>query len=523
MRVVLSTEAMHPRRKLFLVVLTLCGYWLGAASVNALPLEGVVQSLSAFGDTAAVAKAKRHKRKHGRVAAKKKPADANAAQTEGPGVTPPPPSARPGPPPPPPLPPNVKLKAALAPSGPLLTEGLGWRVLAEKPAAGRAEKIIWSGGGAEPSFHLDPGRYYVEAIFGFARNGQEIQIGPDNPLESTIVLNAGTIRARGIAAPGGPPLDDMFYILRQSDMAGVSGTEIGRSSLSQATFHVLAGAYRLAMQHGLANTEVSVTVTAGQEVQAEGVLNSGHLKLTAKASSGGPLLDDAVFFVYTDNPNGTPQEIARSELRQAEFDLPAGRYRVAAQWGLARVERQVTLKAGAAADEILVLDAGIVRMSSVLAGNDKPLDRQLIYKVYALTSDQGASTQSIATSAKPAPVMYLKSGKYRIESQYGWHNAKQTRELDVIAGQTTDLVFEHRACEVKLKLASAPGTPAPGRVKWTVKYATGATVLISQDDSPSLILQAGSYQVVAQYGTKTYSRSFEANPNEVTVIELVAE
>jgi len=159
----------------------------------------------------------------------------------------------------------------------------------------------------------------------------------------------------------------------------------------------------------------------------------------------------------------------------------------------------------------------------VLAGRDAPLDRLLIYKVYAMASDQGASAQSVATSAKPAPVLYLKSGKYRIESQYGWHNARQTREVDVTAGQTAELVFEHRTSEVTLKLTVAPGKPALGRVKWTVKYANGGTVLISQDNAPSLILQAGSYQVVAQHGAKTYSRAFEANANEVHTIELVAD
>jgi hypothetical protein len=507
---------MRAQRKLFLVVLTLCGYWLGLAPARALPVETLAQSLAMAGPLALEAKAKNPARKTAAKRGRKKPA-ANSGE--------PPVAAEPAVPipTPPPPPPNLKLKAALAASGPAVTEGLGWRVLAERPAAGKADRIVWSGGGAEPSIHLDPGRYYVEASFGFARNGQDIEIAPDSALDARVVLNAGTILARGVAVAGGPPLDRMFYVLRRAEAAGAPTGEVGRSSLAQATFHVPAGAYRLALQHGLAKTEIPVVVAAGQETKSEGVLNAGHLKLGATATSGGPLLDNAVFFVYAQDASGNSQEIARSELRQAEFDLPAGRYRIAAMWGLARTERQITIKAGAASDETLVMDAGEVRMTSVLTGSDRPLDRQLIYKVYGLSSDPGASTQSIATSAKPSPTMHLKSGKYRIESQYGWHNARQTREVEVVAGETTDLVFEHRASEVKLKLAIAPGTPAPGRVKWTVKYANGGTVLISQDEAPSLILQAGSYQAVAQYGAKTYSRSFEANPNEVHVIELVAE
>jgi hypothetical protein len=512
---VLATDAVRSVRKLSLILITLCVYGLGLRAAEALPLDGLLPGLASANLRAEEAKAKRRPRKarvkkvSQNAAAAKSGADVAAPNAPTP-VTPPPP-------------PNVKLKATLAPGSAALTEGLGWRVLSEKPEPNKSENVVWSGGGPEPNFHLEPGRYYVEATYGLAKSGQDIEVSPDKPLESTIVLSAGTIRASGVAVQGGPALDDMFYVLNQADPAGWAGAEVGRSSLPQAVFHVPAGAYRLTLRHGLAKTEVPVVVTAGQEVKAEGVLNAGKLTVTATASAGGPVLDDAVFFIYAEDNTGNPREIARSELPEAEFDLPAGRYRVAALWGLARVEKLLTIKPGVAAQETLILNAGTVRLSSVLTGDTKPIEQQLIYKVYAVSSDQGASTQSVAVSAKPSPTIYLKAGKYRIESQFGWHNARQTRDVEVAAGQVTDVLFEHRASEVRFKLAITPGTPAPGRVKWTLKYAGGGTVLISQDDEPSLILQAGSYQVIAQYGTKTYTRAFEANPNEVHTIEIVAE
>jgi hypothetical protein len=495
--------------KLSLPLLLAFGAWLIPAAAVAFPAGTHAAALANAALSAQVTQAKRPARKgRKRPAATKKPPAAPAAAV----------------PPPPPPPPNVKLRATLAAAMPVLTEGIGWRVLKAKPEGPvKEDSIVWTGGGAEPSFHLEPGRYYVEAIYGFARRGQDIEIPAEGMAESTIALEAGTILARGAATPGGQPLDDMFYVLRMTDDVGTPGVEVGRSSLPQATFHVPAGKYRLSLQHGLARTEIPVVVAAGQEVKADGVLNSGHLKLTATASQGGPILDDAVFFVYAEDNSGNQREIARSELSEAEFDLPAGRYRIAALWGLARVERQIAIKPGANLAETLILDAGTVKLTSLLAGSNAPLDRLLIYKVYAMSQDQGSSAQSVATSAKPAPVLYLRSGKYRIESQYGWHNARQTREVDVAAGQTAELAFEHRASEVTLKLTAEPGKPALGRVKWTVKYANGGTVLISQDNTPSLILQAGSYQVVAQHGAKTYSRAFEANANEVHTIELVAD
>ena len=127
--------------------------------------------------------------------------------------------------------------------------------------------------------------------------------------------------------------------------------------------------------------------------------------------------------------------------------------------GLARVERQITIKAGAMADETLVLDAGDVRMSSVLAGSDKPLDRQLIYKVYGMSTDQGASAQSIATSAKPAPTMYLKKRQISDREPIWLAQCAPDPRDRCGGGRCARPVFEHKASEVKLKLAIAPGTP----------------------------------------------------------------
>lgn len=506
-----------------MAVLLFGGLYTSPAQATGAAIKAALSLGASEGTGAAPAQAKRGARKsvkaRGKAKAVAQPKQATDQAQPGAPELP----AKAGTPPAPPPPPNVTLRALAAAERPPLQAGLGWRVLERPGAPVREEKIVWSGGGAEPRIYLAPGRYYVEATFGFAKTGQEIEVAPDRSAESTLLLNAGTIRARGIAAPGKPALSDMFYILRRTNEAGMAAGEIGRSSLSQAIFHVPAGRYSLAMQHGLAKSEIPVTVIAGQETVAEGVMNAGEVRISAAATSEGPLLDDAVFFVYVLESGGALREVARSELREAAFSLPAGRYRIVAVYGLARAERVIDVKAGVSSEEKLVMNAGAVKLSSILANDMKPMDRGVIYRVFAVSGEQNGSSQAIATSAKPEAVFHLKSGKYRIESQYGWHNARQVREVDVVPGETTQIAFEHRACEVKLKLAAAAGTPALGRVKWTLRYANGGTVLISQDSAPSLIVQAGSYQVMAQHGTKTYTRAFEAAPNEVHTIELVTE
>ena len=143
--------------------------------------------------------------------------------------------------------------------------------------------------------------------------------------------------------------------------------------------------------------------------------------------------------------------------------------------------------------------------------------------MYGQSPKDGAPNQELIATTAATPTLFLPSGRYRIESQYGWHNARQTREIDVSAGDVLDVSFEHKACEVKLKLVPRPGAAAMEPVKWTLKYNGGGTVLISQDAAPTLILQAGNYQAMAQHEAKTYSQTFEAASNQEQTIEIIAQ
>lgn len=430
------------------------------------------------------------------------------------------------------LPVNVSMKAVLAPGAPALSEGLSWRVLsAAQPAAER--KLIWSGSGAEPKIHLEPGRYLVEAVYGLAAGRQEIRVEEGKRLHTTVSLNAGTVRAKGAAVPGGPALDDMFFILRKDGVNGAAGpkaqdaaaptpADVGRSALAEALFHVPAGSYRLIARHGLATAEVPLTVEAGRATDTEAVMNTGILTLSARAERDGPALSGVQFFVFDGNGNDG-RLIVRSNRDEPEFSLPAGKYRIAAELGLAREERLLELSAGGSHSETLVLDAGALKLSSMRAVDGQPLDRNLLYKVFRLSGGEGTPNQALATLTAASPTLFLKHGKYRVESHLGWQNARQVRDVDVSAGDVTEVAFEQHACAVKLKLVAKPGGDPIAKVKWTLKYADGGTVLISQDAIPELVLQAGAYQAMAQHEAKTFSRTFDAAANDEQTIELIAE
>ena len=416
--------------------------------------------------------------------------------------------------------PNVSLRAELAPGASPVSEGISWRIYRlGQPQPDK--ELLWSGAGAEPKLHLKPGRYYVEATYGLAGSGQTLEVGPDKDAAFVLNLNAGTVHVNAVAVAGGAPLDDMFFTLRRAGI-GAAG-EIGRSTLPQAVFHVPAGSYSLSARHGLATVEVPVSVKAGTETQIEAVMNSGTVALSAHAVKSGPVMSGATFMVFRNGEPGGQQEVVRSRLDEPKFELPAGEYRVAAVLGLARVEQDITVAPGDAQKHNLTLDAGGVRLASVLAGNGTPLEGNLLYRVYGQSPKGGTPNQELIATTLATPTLFLPSGRYRVESQYGWHNARQTREIDVSAGDVLDLSFEHTAGEVKLKLVPKPGGTAMEPVKWTLKYNGGGTVLISQDAVPTLILQAGNYQAMAQHEAKTYSQTFEAGSNQEQTVEIIAQ
>jgi hypothetical protein len=429
--------------------------------------------------------------------------------------------------------PNIRLSAVLGPGAKSLTEGLSWRIEKRQPDESTAPQLVWSGGGASPELTLKPGRYYAEVAFGLARNGLEFEVPPDRRVAPVVSLDAGTLHVHAAATPGGAPLDDVFFTLRKAETGGETppdaqndpdnGDAIGRSSLPNAVFHVPAGRYSLITRHGLASVETPIVIAPGQTRQVETITGTGDITLSAHAKADGPPLSGATFFVFENGEAGQHKEILRSRLGEPKFTLPAGHYRFAAVIGLARIEEDIRIEPGDAVRRHLDLKAGGVRLRSVRAHDGAEVEQPLLYRIYDLSGENGSANQEIFRSTRPSPTIFLPSGRYRIESQLGWHNARQAADLDVAAGDVASVDFKHKACDVTLRLVTQPGGAAVDRVKWTLKYNGGGTVLISQDAAPSLVLQAGTYQAVAQHGAKTYTHSFEAVPDQKHLIEVVAE
>jgi hypothetical protein len=208
---------------------------------------------------------------------------------------------------------------------------------------------------------------------------------------------------------------------------------------------------------------------------------------------------------------------------EPEVTLPAGAYRVTAHLGLVHKNVKLNIAAGQIHREVFVLNAGWLKLSAVTGGDQRPMMQGIHYKIFDLSAKGAGTNQALTTLTTPSASIFLRTGKYRVESQYGSHNARFVRDVNITAGDVSHAEFKYRVSSVKLKLVTKPGAEPVEKVKWTLKYADGGTVLISQDAVPDLILQTGRYQAMAQHNAKTYSRTFETLANQEHIIELIAE
>lgn len=447
---------------------------------------------------------------------------------------------------------NLTLRATLVDGAPPLTQGVGWRVFAGKPSADAdargSGQALWSGAGAEVRVRLAPGSYYAEASFGLIKTGADITVPASGQAEAVVPLNAGAITVRAVGRPGGAPLERVFYRLYSAsgEGGGAPGREVGRSSLPQAVFHVPAGQYRLTAEHGLARAERPVTVTPGAALALDIPMNAGALKLSARvttafdaaapaadqpgAADGGSLAatgaaspSPPTFFyrIYARDGTGTgpKREIARSAAAEPSFGLPQGAYHVSVQYGLAASEKDVNVVAGEQTNAAFALEVGRLILSSTIAGKTGAASG-VIHAIQRLPATAGGEAVEIARAPNAGRPFFLDPGAYRIVSQYGRHNARETADITVGAGETRSLAFILHLGEASLALPR--GTAGRG-VAWTVWTAAGEEVLHTQDRAPRFALKSGAYRAEARSGGKTYAVSFELGDNEKKAVAASAK
>jgi hypothetical protein len=229
-----------------------------------------------------------------------------------------------------------------------------------------------------------------------------------------------------------------------------------------------------------------------------------------------------VWRVYTAKPDaaGAYRLVKEDRAVSPTFVLPPGNYVVHASLGLASAAKTVQLRAETVR-EVFEIPAGAIRLEGRV-GDVRIPSGQILFDVFNGSQFNTAERRPIAHNVMTGDVVLLPEGTYYIVSNYGDGNSVVRSDVRVQTAKLTDIVVNHRAALITLKLVNDSQGEALANTQWTVLTPGGDVIKESIGAFPRVVLAEGDYHVIARNEGKTYQRDFKVIPGVDGEVEVLA-
>jgi hypothetical protein len=226
--------------------------------------------------------------------------------------------------------------------------------------------------------------------------------------------------------------------------------------------------------------------------------------------------------VYPDKPDASGVfRVLREERAAAPiFVLPPGGYVVHVSFGFATAAKRVQLRSETVR-ESFELVAGGARFEGRV-GDSRIPPGQITFDIFRGSQFEGGDKRPLASSVATTDVVLLPEGTYHVVSNYGDSNATVRSDIRVQSGKLTDVVVNHRAAVITLKLVNEKGGEALANTQWSVLTPGGDVVKEAVGAFPKVILAEGDYSVVARNEGKVFNGKFKVEPGFDREIEVMA-
>ncbi len=246
------------------------------------------------------------------------------------------------------------------------------------------------------------------------------------------MLATGRLELTAARGNGSDPADvstpGVTFIVYEDDPDSPQGRrEVTRSAAPSPSFTLPAGTYYVTARMGGSELKEQLALGAGDAVKRTFAFNLAHLKLSAKID-GAPSLDALPLTYTVFRLDGEPREVVRTQAKEPDLELSAGRYRVEASLGATNVRAaaEVTLTPGQAQKIALKLDAG--RVTLRLASEQGSSAGDVFWEV------RDDKKQFVLRSSEPQPTALLAPGRYIVTSETRDKQLRSAFELK--AGET---------------------------------------------------------------------------------------
>ncbi|RLQ87984.1 hypothetical protein [Notoacmeibacter ruber] len=252
----------------------------------------------------------------------------------------------------------------------------------------------------------------------------------------------------------------------------------------------------------------------------------GNLILSARLVPDGDIVPSGMTFRVFEpetGPEGNLPLVATATGGEAKLTLPAGSYLVHATFGRAGATRRINIMPGSDSAEILVLDAGGLKLSARLPDDSPISDSKVRFAIYEkLPGVPAERGPLVLPDVKPDAIIRLPAGDYHVVSSYGKVNASTGVDIRIDAGKLTDASIEVAASEVTLKLVRNAGGEAIADTSWIIQSDTGEKLAERIGAFTTLVLAEGEYNIIARNRDQFYTEQISVTAGDRSEIEVVA-
>ncbi len=237
----------------------------------------------------------------------------------------------------------VSLSAKIVENGPIISNGVVWRVFATKTDESGQLPLLFKSEDATASLALIPGEYAVHVAYGRSQASDTLKVvmGPN---VKTVVLDAGALRLRSEVSGDIPIQDDQLRFDIFTSGADEARVPVALDVKGNTLIHLNAGIYSVVSRWGKTNATVraDLRVEPGQVTDATLFHRAAQITFKLVSNPGGEAIADVEWSVKDASRQTIFGELGAFPLAI----LAQGDYEVVAKAGDAVYNRAFQVSAG---------------------------------------------------------------------------------------------------------------------------------------------------------------------------------
>jgi len=193
------------------------------------------------------------------------------------------------------------MEASLTENGPLVRQGLQWRIYGANPGLGNRLPLIAQSEAALARLSLKPGDYIVFVAFGRAAISRKITVTADKAQIEKFNLNAGGLKP-GATLPDGVINTKQLHFTIYTDGQINEQKPLIEDAKAGEIIRLPAGSYHIVCNYGLGNavTRSDIRIEAGKLLEATMQQRAAQIILKLVRQSGGEALADTSWAIMND-------------------------------------------------------------------------------------------------------------------------------------------------------------------------------------------------------------------------------